>query len=146
MRIMGIMELIEEFKAARIAFLSGILPDPALVMTMLSENHIREELLAQSALAAALVRRATRQSGWACNDVENALAAFVDAEQQQGHDLAPYRGLLLHVQQCPECYEEYHLASEIMAAQASGILPRWPGAATRTQPATIMKSAEGVDR
>jgi hypothetical protein len=139
------MDLIEDLKATSTAFLSGILPDPALVMAMLNDGYTRQQLLAQPALVAALVQRATRESGRTCSDVENDLAAFVDAELRGERDVAPYRGLLLHVQQCPECYEEYHLASEIMAAQASGVLPRWPGAPAQRQPTLLKQREEGVD-
>jgi hypothetical protein len=122
------MDLKQELATALSTFASGNLPREESVELLLKNTATRQQLLTHPRLTAALARRATLGSGLTCTEVEDSLAGVIDAEGRGDKVQAEYDQLMLHLHLCAECYEVYRAATDILAAQATGVLPRWPQA------------------
>lgn len=105
----------------------GTLSNSSHIKKMLEDPQQRHKVLANQELADILVQQATLMSGLTCVEVEDDLAAFIDAECRSGETTSTYRRLQEHLYRCPQCYEEYSLAQAITEAQRIGQLPSWPG-------------------
>jgi hypothetical protein len=140
------MDLKQELATALSTFASGNMPREEPVERLLKDAASRHQLLMHPRLTAALARRAASRSALTCTEVEDLLPVLVDAERK-GEQIRPgYRQMSLHLRLCPECYEVYRAATDILAAQATGTLPLWPQASKRPAraPATIILSRERI--
>ena len=106
---------------------SGTLPEQERVATWIRDEPARQHMLAQPAFADALAQRAAGLSRLSCDELQNDLAGLVDMEMRGRVVPGRYDRLTIHLHQCPACYEEYRLVSDIVRAQQQGKLPRWPG-------------------
>ena len=97
----------------------------ALLTLLLEDAVIRQRMLAEPLLNRALIAHALRISTLECGVVQQQVAAFLDASPS-ATTAHPRPELLLHLRQCPQCYELFHTAGAIITAQASGELPAWP--------------------
>src|SRR4051794_22509581 len=122
------MDLKQVLSAMLSAFASGSLPKEETVELLLRDVSTRQQLLAHPRLAEELARRASKRSGLACSEVEDLLPAYIDAEHSRHEAPAKNKHLERHLHLCPECYEVYCAATNILEAQASGALPNWPQA------------------
>jgi hypothetical protein len=132
------MDLKQELSAALSAFASGNLPKEETVELLLRDVSTRQQLLAHPHLAEELARRASKRSGLACSEVEDLLPAYIDAGRSTHGAPAENKHLERHLHLCPECYEVYRAATDILEAQASAALPTWPQAATVYTASTIV--------
>lgn len=132
------MNLKQELSATLSAFASGSLPKEETVELLLRDVSTRQQLLAHPRLAEELARRASKRSGLTCSEVEELLPAYIDAERSEHGMPAENKRLERHLYTCPECYEVYRAASNILEAQASGVLPNWPQATAIYTGSTIV--------
>lgn len=100
--------------------------EPQIIALLLRESAIRQHVLAHPTLQAQLIQYAARLSALDCTAVHQDLATYLDAEQRGTAEQAIYQRLVLHLHHCPLCFELYHDATDINAAQAAGVLPIWP--------------------
>lgn len=102
------------------------LPTPEGLLLLLKNTAIRQQLLSHPLVAETLVCAAVRCSGLSCSDVEERLAAFIDAEIHETTGLAVHQATALHIHTCPWCYDIYAVTHAIHDAQKDGTLPPWP--------------------
>ena len=102
------------------------MPTPEGLLLLLKNTAIRQQLLSHPLVAETLLCEAVKRSGLRCSDVEERLAALIDAEVSETSALGVHEGTSLHIHMCPWCYDIYAVTHEILAAQKDGILPPWP--------------------
>lgn len=93
---------------------------------LLNDAVIRQHVLSDTHLLAALTTHAAVASALECATAQHQLATYLDAEQLGGADHVIYQPLALHLCCCPLCFQLYQDARTISAAQAAGLLPVWP--------------------
>lgn len=97
-----------------------------LLILLLQEPLIRQHVLAQPNLCAALTLHAHTTSTLECSVVQQQLASYLDAELLGTATHTIYRSLAQHLRHCPLCLELYCTSCSISAAQRTGLLPGWP--------------------
>ena len=100
--------------------------EPEIIALLVRDPVIRQYLLAHPTLQARLIHYAAQISALDCAAVHQDLATYLDAEQLGTAEHVIYQRLVLHLHHCPLCFELYHDATGISAAQAAGVLPTWP--------------------
>lgn len=102
------------------------LPSTEGLILLLKNTAIRQQLLSHPVIVSTLVQRAEQRSGLSCADVEERLAAVIDAEVSGTGRADEQATIFSHVHACPWCYDIYALTHEIIDAQNAGALPHWP--------------------
>jgi len=106
------------------------LPAEDTVRQVLADPGAHRRLLEQQDLVDQLTHIAAEQSGLTCSEIEDELAAFIDAELNNRLP-AVHAPVRIHLSWCPECSALYQVSRQIVDAQATGALPAWPRPAPR---------------
>ena len=107
------------------SFQRQVLPDRTTLRELIRDPASRARLLAHIPLRTYLANIATLRSGIDCATVDVEMAAFIDAERAGDDVQTIYEDVVVHLSQCPDCYERYMLVRATIETLEGDDAPAW---------------------